>query len=556
MTTSRRHVPHVPSQLLSRIMERPALVAAVRDLPAAALSRLIDRVGLEDSAELVALASTEQLTALLDEDLWRTDESGFEERFDPARFAQWLRAMAEAGDEFLVRRLCELPQDLLTLAVNRLVLVIDSDALRSFYLGARDEAGQVEVALEHAPAEEWEEFLLIARDLDAWETVWDALLLLDRDHHQRLRAILEQCCAMSTEYISGQGGLYEVLTSDEMLESDVRGVRDDQRAMRGYVALSDARAFLALARDGRQPLAQRDALTTAYFRALDNTRGRPMVGGDARRLPPASARADIEELLQLIDESDAAPHPRRSDGARFARESTRSGARPPTVGEKHEAVLVGAARAEHPATSTREPERTSSLAAALAELASVDPTMHAVRTEELGYLANVVLAGCTHDARKLRPVEALEVAIATCSLGLDLWERAGSSHTSHRNDARVLQEVGCDRLFRAAWSTLQRDVVEVAGRVLSTRSMRLGGQRARAGQKLIVDGAASSLRALCEPSELGLAEEELEELVALASSLPQQRQTTPGAKGVLSWFASAAALADAQRRLAEFARVG
>jgi hypothetical protein len=196
------------------------------------------------------------------------------------------------------------------------------------------------------------------------------------------------------------------------------------------------------------------------------------------------------------------------------------------------------------------------LAAALAELASVDPTMHSVRTEELGYLANVVLAGCTHDARKLRPVEALEVAIATCSLGLDLWERAGSSNASHRDDARVLQEVGCDRLFRAAWSTLQRDVVEVAGRVLSTRSMRLGGHRARAGQKLIEDGAASSLRSLCEPGELGLTEEAFEELVALASSLPQQRQTTPGAKSVLSWFASAAALADAQRRLAEFERVG
>jgi hypothetical protein len=45
-----------------------------------------------------------------------------------------------------------------------------------------------------------------ARDADVWDDVWSALLSLDRDHYDRLRAILEQCCAMSMEYISGQGG--------------------------------------------------------------------------------------------------------------------------------------------------------------------------------------------------------------------------------------------------------------------------------------------------------------------------------------------------------------
>ena len=31
---------------------------------------------------------------------------------------------------------------------------------------------------------------------------------------------------MSTEYISGLGGLYQVLTSDEMLENDIAGARE------------------------------------------------------------------------------------------------------------------------------------------------------------------------------------------------------------------------------------------------------------------------------------------------------------------------------------------
>src|SRR5262245_50245330 len=119
---SRHHVP--PStQLLMRILERPELVAAVRQLPGAVLGRLIDRVGLEDAGDLVALASTEQLERVFDDDLWRAERVGGDETFRPERFALWLRVMLEAGDEQVVQRLCELPQDLVALAVHRLVLV-------------------------------------------------------------------------------------------------------------------------------------------------------------------------------------------------------------------------------------------------------------------------------------------------------------------------------------------------------------------------------------------------------------------------------------------------
>ena len=95
--------------LLLRILERPGLVAAVRELPGAVLGQLIDRIGLEDAGELVALASTAQLERVFDDDLWRADRPGGDETFRPERFALWLRVMFEAGDEALVQRLCELP---------------------------------------------------------------------------------------------------------------------------------------------------------------------------------------------------------------------------------------------------------------------------------------------------------------------------------------------------------------------------------------------------------------------------------------------------------------
>src|SRR5438132_8325696 len=103
---SRHNVP--PStNLLLRILERPGLVAAVRELPGAVLGKLIDRIGLEDAGELVALATTAQLERVFDDDLWRADQAGGDEIFRPERFALWLRVMLEAGDSFLVERLSE-----------------------------------------------------------------------------------------------------------------------------------------------------------------------------------------------------------------------------------------------------------------------------------------------------------------------------------------------------------------------------------------------------------------------------------------------------------------
>ena len=47
------------NELVASILENPELVTAVRELPAPVLGRLIERVGLEDASELVALVSTE-----------------------------------------------------------------------------------------------------------------------------------------------------------------------------------------------------------------------------------------------------------------------------------------------------------------------------------------------------------------------------------------------------------------------------------------------------------------------------------------------------------------
>ncbi|HVU03850.1 MAG TPA: DUF6178 family protein [Polyangiaceae bacterium] len=436
---------HVSSSraLLMHILERPELVSAVRELPGAVLGRWIDRIGLEDAGELVALASTRQLEQLLDEDLWKAEDAGRDETFRPDRFVLWLRVMLEVGEGFLAQRLAELPQDLLALAIHRLVLVVDLDVVEEQVRASSDElARELEKALEGSVFEEWEELRLIARDPDAWDDVWNAILLLDRDHHDRVRTILDQCCAMSTEYISGNGGLYEVLTSGEMLESDVSAAREDRRAAEGFVSPADARSFLELSRRGEG--GERDPITRAYFRSLGGSRPDETERRESET-PPSSAgyldaasspAEDFARLVALLEEAEGiAPAAHRPFPALTAGNAslTRSSSR----------ALGKRSRSSSPSTS-KGPAKT--FERAMRDLKESAPLVFAERVEELGYLVNVWIAGGEHAGRRPRPPEALETVLQTCEAGLR--SRFETGRIEPERALSVLLSTSADRLFR------------------------------------------------------------------------------------------------------------
>ncbi|HLK88552.1 MAG TPA: DUF6178 family protein [Polyangia bacterium] len=402
------------TKLLLRILERPGLVAAVRELPGAVLGKLIDRIGLEDAGELVALASTAQLERVFDDDLWRAASAGGDETFRPERFVLWLRVTQEAGEEHLVRRLVELPQDLVALAVHRLVLVLDMDVVEEQLGWAGDEGEPIARALESSVFEAWEELRVIARDQDAWDDVWGALVSLDRDHHERLRAILEQCCAMDSEYISGQGGLYQVLTADEMLDGDVAAAREDRRGAEGFVSAADARAFLELARRSGGGEA-RDPITRAYFRAW-----RPETAAPADRADARGEDADRRDLAALLREAEV-----------IAAAPARAALSPP---------------ADNGGTTAKPHLVAPLFEQAMSDLRLRDAALFAARGREVGYLVNVWIAGGAHDGRHPRPVEALETVLATCEAGLR--DELGSAPQTAERALAVLARTPADTLFR------------------------------------------------------------------------------------------------------------
>ena len=243
--TSSRHAN--PGALLNRILEQPDLVSAVQALPPASLLRLINRIGLEDAGELVALTTVNQLRRVFDEDLWHSKRPGEDERFDPARFTLWLEVMLEAGERFAADKLAELPEDLVELALHHHILVI---SLEELALLISEGEGQVplEKVVEDSPYLELGDYCVIGRRHESWDAITQVLTALDERHSNALQPMLERLWRVTSDYVYGQGGLFQVLTSEEMLQADAAADREDRRERSGFVAASSARSFLSLSR--------------------------------------------------------------------------------------------------------------------------------------------------------------------------------------------------------------------------------------------------------------------------------------------------------------------
>ncbi|MFY0525663.1 DUF6178 family protein [Archangium gephyra] len=443
--------------LLYRILESPEQVSALQQLPAPALTRLIHHVGLEDAGELVALATTQQLARIFDEDLWRSERPGRQERFDAERFGLWLEVMLEMGADRAAARLAEMDEDFVTFALSGQLLVLDLDVLTMERLrpgeGWADEA-LVDKALESSLSHELDRFLLIARRPESWDAVLSVLVALDESHHELLTRLLERCCHLASELIEDHGGLYAVLTTAEQLETDVSQAREERREREGFVAPTDAAAFLGLARSGR---VGDDPITRGYVRAQREATRTPPPGVEgARPGQPASTLP----LLHLLQEAEVLT------------------ASPPMA-------LLGSG------DGTGTHASATALREALAWIQGEAPEAFSRCMQELGYLANVLVSGCGHAGRPLRALEAAQMAIATCNLGLEAHPEAAGDRS---RAGELLAREGLVPCFGQGWRVLHEDVVMRSAcafdAALARRVPAERGEAARARAQLARDIAS------------------------------------------------------------------
>jgi len=381
--------------IVHHLLEHPQLLSSVRRLAPVALKRLVDHVGLEDAGDLLAFASTEQLEAVFDTDLWRSERPGEDETFDADRFALWLEVLVAQGERLAAKKVAELDEDLVVLALCKHLLVIDVEQLaRSISEQDPDDIEQLEKQLESGLYHEFEQWRVIARDHASWDAIFTILVELNESDFETFERLMQRACDATSRYVEESGGLYDVLSNEQSLEADVTGARQDRREEAGYVAPSAAIAFLKLSRDtafGELLGAKtRDPLTLAYFR---NVRG-----------PESHAEASSAKLLTAQTEDGQAS---LSTLLQTLREAE---------------VLADESAPRLPQSHAHAPGRLA-IVRALSQLGANDARTYDLRMQEAAYLANVLLSAVGTRDRRLTPTEAAEAALAVANLGAQHAER-------------------------------------------------------------------------------------------------------------------------------------
>jgi hypothetical protein len=428
-----------PGELLNHILDMPELPAIVQNLDAGVLTKLIRHIGLEDSSQIISLATTDQLEGVLDEDLWHCETPGRDETFDAERFSLWLEIMMENGSAFAARKVTELDEDLVTLGLCRLVLVVGFHDIAP-RIGDEKRPGNddiLEKVLDGSLNQEFGNRLVIAKNESSWDTVCDLLAELNELDYDMLIRLLDRCCRISEEYIEDNGGLYHVLTANEMLEEDVSSERKERREAKGFVTPTSAAIFLSQAR--ATPLNEMiaaktlDPITRTYFRAVE-TKTNPAAGPqapDKKSGKGASESIDLKVIsfIQTLRNAEVLP--------------------------ASEYKLLGYNGAD-------SWDHTVPLTEAMRFINKKDSDLYSQRLRELSYLANTLISGCGFKGRAFKPKEAAEAAFSVCNLGAEylLKTDPGKEEEPPMDPLTALLKsrhlVG---LFQVGWKILSDDVV-------------------------------------------------------------------------------------------------
>jgi hypothetical protein len=368
-----------PQGLLDRILSTPHLARVVPQLQPELLHRVIQRCGLEDSSELVALATPEQLERVFDLDLWRASTAGHDERFDADRFGVWLEVLVEAGAGVAAQKLAEMDARIVTAGFAQHARVFDRAAVSGYTTTDGVEVPDV-VSRTDGVTCEIGGYLVVARRTDSWEAIVTVLTSLAEEHPGCFDRVMHGCRALSNSR-SEIDGLDDLLGAGDQAMFDVALDREQRREQGGYVAPAQARAFLETSRRLRL---ERDAV------------------------PPLDpiARAHLGTIAPVADTA-----PPLDDSTTQSLASV--------VGVLMDAGIV----AQQPRALLASPDvqapRLRHIEAQMQFVLERDPTVSSQRNDELTFLANAIAAGCSVQSRPFSPEEAWNAAVAVCNLGLE-----------------------------------------------------------------------------------------------------------------------------------------
>jgi hypothetical protein len=430
-----------PRRLLDRILDTPHLAHVVPRLQPEVLHRVIQSCGLEDCGELVALATPDQLARVFDLDLWCTDQPGLDEQFDADRFGVWLEVLIESGATVAVQKLAEMDVDLVIAALAQHALVFDRAAVSPSASVDGEEVAAVR-SLNDGLGCDVGGYLVLARSTDSWDAIVAVLVLLEAEHHDYFHRVMRGCRSLSSSRPEVDG-LDDLLTEREQVMFDLAFDRERRREKQGYVTPAQARAFLQMSRQlrlGHDTTPPGNPVAHAYFRAIEWTTTADANSG-SRRLPASGAPPAPE------DSADA-------------------------VAAVVDVLLDAGVLAQPPRALLNGPQgdapHLARIQAHMQFARDCDHAAYSMRTQELAYLANTIVAGCSIQARPFTAQEASDAAVAVCNLGLENWPlhwlpaktRRGSSVVEAGTALPDGFLVGHDlvSVFQVGWTVLHDDV--------------------------------------------------------------------------------------------------
>jgi len=426
--------------LIERVLASPYLAAVVPRLQPEVLHRVIQRCGLEDCGPLLALATPDQLARVFDLDLWRPAAPGFDEQFDAYRFGKWLEVMADTGLSSASTTLAAMDADLIAGGLAQHVRVFDSAAAAPFVTldGEVSPVGAVADGLRC----EVGGYVVSAKRSEFWDVITAVLNALADTHGIYFNQVMRLCCRLSNSRPEIDG-LDNLLATDEQAMFDLALDREARRDIQGYVTPAQARAFLQASRridirHGSMPA--RGPMTHAYFKDID---ARVAMERDHQPSalplrdhvePPGDAPPEaVAAIVDLLDEAGVMPRASR-----------------PLL--------------ESPQTRVR----LARIRALMRFVYDRDPDAYALRSAELAYLANVIVAGSTIQSRPVAEEEASDAALAVCNLGLENWPARWRAAGVHRDPS--VTEAGIElpedflaghdlvTVFQVGWTVLFEDV--------------------------------------------------------------------------------------------------
>jgi hypothetical protein len=426
--------------LLVRILDTPQLALAVPHLAPELLHCVIQKFGLEDCSDLVALATPAQLQRVFDIDLWRQTRPGLDEQLDVERFTTWLEVLMQSGATSAAQKVAGMDADLVIAALAQHLRVFD---VATFQPTESSDDEPLERRRSGEPSCELGGYLLEATRSDAWDTIVDLLATLESNHPDYFHRVMRGCRHLSNEGFE-QDGLDDLLDDRAQDLFDLGLDREHRREQRGFVTPAQARAFL---HDARRVHLQQptpppsNPIVRAYFRAIAETPATDPAAAAVNELPPASSgSSNTAEAAQAVG---AVIELLRDAG-----------------------VLNDQPRALLPAAPDG-PQVLARIQAHMQFASDINPTVHAKRMEELVFLANTLVAGCSLQERPFTEREASDAAMAICNLGLENWpEQWSAGRPQHLSvggrDARLPENFLVDHdlisVFQIGWTILHRDV--------------------------------------------------------------------------------------------------